>query len=283
MYVSLQPITTCYGSQAHRLDTQLQTHNLYAFATSSYLLTQALPLLFTPSLIVSLLAAGNRDITDLEIYLCRSSAFALLAFAVLILLLTDSIPSANSWEARPTVTFAEGSKAGSSDDKRSSEISTTSSPSPRSSPYANATALTTTIYHALTAFYLYTQIATTRNIRNAKTFGFYAGLSLSTTLFCFGLWVILFGSGKGRTSKLTGADKRTGNWPFGNRSSAREIKKAASKAEKTGEKESRSGKEGKSRERSEKGERKEGSDKEEKSDREKKEKRRSVARGSSWR
>ncbi|KAK5114941.1 hypothetical protein LTR62_002100 [Meristemomyces frigidus] len=259
------------------MDLNLQPSNLYAFATSGYLVLQALPLLFTPSLIVSLLASGTRDVTDLETYLCRSSALTLLAFAVLTLLLTDSIPSANSWDTRPTVTFAEGSKSGSSDEKtsgkdreRDRDVAVEAK-----SPYASATAITTTVYHALQSFYLYTQIATTRSNPRAKTFGFYAGLTLTTTLFCFGLWVVLFAGTKSHRSKRTGADKRTGNWPFGNKESAKEIKKAVKVGEKEKEKE-RSG-------RSEKGEKGEKSDKEEKSEREKKEKRRSVARGSSWR
>ena len=77
----------------------------------------------------------------------------------------------------------------------------------------------TTIYHAWTAFYLYTQLTYTWN------FAFTAGLVGSGALFCLGVWVMLFGSEKGRISKRTGADKRTGDFPFTNKESAREKKK----------------------------------------------------------
>ncbi|KAK4560352.1 hypothetical protein LTR86_005548 [Recurvomyces mirabilis] len=226
----------------------MDVHHLYAFATTGYLTLQSLPLLFTPSLIVSLLASEPRRITDLETYLCRSSAFTLLAFAVLILLLTGVIPSTNSWDASATTN--NGSDAA------------------KTNPYAQGTAVITTVYHALTSFYIYMQIASSRS--RSGTFAFYAGLTFSATLFCFGIWVILFAGEKGSVSRKTGADKRTGNWPFGNKESAREIKKESRREEKEREKEK--DRDGKSD--------KEGREKEKEKE---KSKRRSVTRGSSWR
>lgn len=44
-----------------------------------------------------------------------------------------------------------------------------------------------------------------------------------------GLWVIMFGGGQGRRSKKTGADKRTSNFPFENKESARAVKKEEKK------------------------------------------------------
>jgi hypothetical protein len=90
---------------------------------------------------------------------------------------------------------------------------------PKPDPYAYPTLLTTTIYHLVSAFYLYTQLA------YGWTFAFTCGITASSALFCMGLWVILFGSGQGRRSKRTGADKRTSNFPFENRESARAVKK----------------------------------------------------------
>jgi hypothetical protein len=87
-------------------------------------------------------------------------------------------------------------------------------------PYAYPTLITTTVYHLLNAFYLYTQLTYT------WSFAFTAGLTLSSVLFCFGLWVLMFGGEKGRLSK-TGADKRTGNFPFVNSESSKEKKKEA--------------------------------------------------------
>lgn len=44
------------------------------------------------------------------------------------------------------------------------------------------------------------------------------------------LWIVLFGTGGGRISRKTGADKRTSNFPFGNKESASARKKQWSKA-----------------------------------------------------
>lgn len=44
------------------------------------------------------------------------------------------------------------------------------------------------------------------------------------------LWIILFGTGGGRISRKTGADKRTSSFPFGNKESASARKKQWSKA-----------------------------------------------------
>lgn len=52
----------------------------------------------------------------------------------------------------------------------------------------------------------------------------------------------MFGSEKGRVSKSTGADKRTGNFPFENKESAREKKREGKEKERE-----REGKEGKRR------------------------------------
>lgn len=170
---------------------------------------QAVPLLFTPSLIVSMLAAEPRRMTDLEAYFSRSSALLLLAFAVLNLLLTGLLPVANSWDS---ITSSAG---GGADSEGLSK-----------NPYAFPTLVVTTTYHALTAFYIYMQIA------HRGSFAFYAGLVFSTALFCMGMWVIVFGSEKGKISKRTGADKRTSGFPFENKESAREKKREEKEKEK---------------------------------------------------
>lgn len=77
----------------------------------------------------------------------------------------------------------------------------------------------TTIYHASTAFYLYTKVTW------GFSFGFGSGLIISALLASMGGWVCLFGSGKGRISKSTGADKRTSGFPFSNSESASGKKK----------------------------------------------------------
>ncbi len=176
----------------------LQVFTPYAAATSGYLTLQALPLAFTPSLIVSLLSRDPRRPTDLEIYLCRTLGLSLLAFAASILPLTNIIST--------------------------STTSSITAEDRKTNPYAYPTLITTVIYHALTAFYLYGQTT------YGWSFGFGAGLVLSAGLFCFGLWLIMFGSERGHVSKTTGADKRTSNFPFTNAESAKERKKEAKAA-----------------------------------------------------
>lgn len=167
--------------------------------TSAYLSIQALPLLLTPKLIVSMLASEPRRMTDVEAYLSRSLAMLLLAFAGLHLLQTGAIPLTNSIAESVTAT---SDKEGLS-----------------RNPYAHPTAVITTVYHAISAFYIYTQLA------QRSSFAFAIGLICSSALFCVGMWVLLFGSDKRKISKTTGADKRTGNYPFDNKESARHMKK----------------------------------------------------------
>ncbi|KAK5167945.1 uncharacterized protein LTR77_006512 [Saxophila tyrrhenica] len=188
----------------------LTPSGIYALSTSAYLTIQSLPLLLTPSLITSLLSPDPRRPTDLETYFCRALGLSLLTLAATILPLTGILPTASPSKQ------AQAEKEDATTD-----------------PYASPTVITTSTYHALNAFYLYTQLAP-----GSWNFGFTAGITLSGTLFCFGLWVMMFGGDKGRTSKKTGADKRTANFPFTNAESSREKRKEA-KAEGKVEKEKR--------------------------------------------
>lgn len=74
---------------------------------------QAIPLALTPSavfclyrglifvaIIIATLSPDVREPTPLESYLCRSLAFTLVAFGVLVVVLTGSVPL--------TVSFVEG-------------------------------------------------------------------------------------------------------------------------------------------------------------------------------
>lgn len=138
----------------------------------------------------------THEYAELESYLSRSLALALLTLAVINLVLTGTIPLTN----------------------------TTSGPDTDEKPaYAYPVVIIVTTYHALTSFYIYTQYSWTGSI------SFLLGLIGSVGLFCMGTWVILFGSEQGKVSKTTGADKRTSNFPFKNEESAREKKKASRK------------------------------------------------------
>lgn len=160
-----------------------------------------------------MLSTTPRAPSELETYLCRSLALALLAYAALVLLLTGTFPlpgaAAAAGDAR-TSSSSNDDEDGSND------------------RYAYPTLLVTTVYHALTAFYLYMQVT------KRGGFGFGAGLTASTGLFCFGVWMAVFGWGQSRVSGTTGADKRTSGWPFGNAESARSKKKEVREEKKEG-------------------------------------------------
>lgn len=141
-------------------------------------------------------ASEPRRITDLETYLCRSFGLALLILSLLTLILTGVLPLTTASSRAETSTTASTSDA-------------------KSYPVL----IITTIYHALTAFYLYTQLTYSWN------FAFTCGIIGSTGLFGLGMWVAMFGDGKARVSKSTGADKRTSGYPFKNEESAREKKR----------------------------------------------------------
>lgn len=174
--------------------------------------------------------------TDLEAYFSRSLGLALLLLAALNLLLTGAVPL--STRPAPVV-----------DGKN---------------PYVSPTLVVTTIYHALTGFYIYATLQW-----GTGGFALGAGLLGSSLLFCVGMWTILFGGAAGHMSKKTGADKRTSNFPFENRETAKEVKRR-DKERDSAEKET------KRREKE-----RDGSDKERDKDKDKEKKKRSVARSSS--
>ncbi|KAM3418609.1 hypothetical protein BST61_g4586 [Cercospora zeina] len=174
--------------------SKMDTYKLYNAATSGYLALQALPLLVSPKLIVNMLAAEPRQITEVETYMLRALGFALVALAAFTLLLSGLLPVSPPSASSGDTTGGDN-------------------------PYGYPTAVTATIYHGLSAFYLYTQIT------YGFSFGFGSGMLLSSALFCFGVFTCLFGNERSSVSKTTGADKRTSNFPFTNAESAREKKK----------------------------------------------------------
>lgn len=141
-----------------------------------------------------MVATEPRRITELETYLCRSFGLTQLALAALLLPLTGLLPT-------------------SMDAAAASDSTNTKN------PYAQPTLVVTTTYHALTAFYLYA------NLTYSWNFAFTAGMLGSSVLMCMGIWCLLFGTTKASLSKSTGADKRTSNFPFENKESAKSIKK----------------------------------------------------------
>ena len=158
-------------------------------------------------MIVSLLVREPRRITDLETYLSRNLAFALLALAALLLLLSKILPVAVVVPANDPPD-SEGVAAS------------------LKNPYAYPCLIVMTTYHGIVGFYLYAQLTYGAN------FALSCGLVGSGGLFCLGVWNVLFAGEKGRMSRRTGADKRTGNWPFRNSGSAGFAKKESKLREK---------------------------------------------------
>jgi len=159
----------------------------YSLGTSGWLTLQAVPLVISPTIIVTLLSPDVHQPTSLEQYLARSLGFAFLALSILCLLLTGMFPlslSDTDSSTSPTTTAAEA--------------------------YAVPTIILTMLYHSTTAFYTYARFNRTGQS------AYILATICSGTLAAIGLWTILFGSSSGRISRRTGADKRTSGWPFKN-------------------------------------------------------------------
>jgi hypothetical protein len=77
-------------------------------------------------------------------------------------------------------------------------------------PYAVSALLITTLLHGALAFYNYTCYVSTSQTAMGL------GMVGSTIVAAAGVWCLLFATGKGRTSRRTGADKRTSGFPFKN-------------------------------------------------------------------
>lgn len=157
-------------------------------------------------MITALLVQDPHRITALETYLCRSLGLILITVALLQFLLTGLLPL----QVGQRVSF-----------ESLNEPKTAAK-----SPYQRASLTIMTIYFALAAFYAYTQLTVSFSV------AFGIGLVGDTALFALGIWVLLFGNEKARISKTTGADKRTSNYPFENKESAKEKKREKEKEEK---------------------------------------------------
>ncbi|KAI9727033.1 MAG: hypothetical protein M1834_008559 [Cirrosporium novae-zelandiae] len=166
----------------------------YTYGSAGFQAIQATPLLLTPKLIIAMLSSEARASTDLEIYLCRSLAFALFTLALLTILLSGSIPLT------------------------STSLSVTPEEDDPKAPYAMPMVGLTGLFHTTSATYLYTQYYSTEQI------GFAFGMTIDAALAALSGWILLFGNESGRISKRTGRDKRTSGWPFGNRESKRGLK-----------------------------------------------------------
>ncbi|KAG9248387.1 hypothetical protein BJ878DRAFT_488540 [Calycina marina] len=171
----------------------------FSYGTAGWLTLQALPLVVSPTIIITLLSPEVREPTVIEEYFARSLGMALFTLGIMIVLLTGSVPLTSS--------ISETTNSGV----------TTSASDPKA-PYAVPTLTIGTLYHATAAFFCYARYSTTGQ------YSFALGSLGSTVLAAIGLWCILFASASGRISRKTGADKRTSAFPFKNREAASEKK-----------------------------------------------------------
>lgn len=172
----------------------------YATSTAAWLSLQAIPLLISPKLIVTMLSPDARrptgspppsgqtfcslykssltkaPVSDLETYLSRSLSLTLLCLALLTILLAGLLPLSTP------VAESENSHA--------------------PSPYSGPTVFLTTTFHVSSTVYTYTNYMATGSAC------FALGMTGSGFLSCFGLWCLMFGGGDGR-GKVSG-------WPFRN-------------------------------------------------------------------
>lgn len=196
----------------------------YTFGTAAWMGLQSLPLLISPTMIVTMLAPQPKTPTRkshsctlvaaqdsdrlteslkaLETYLSRTLALALLTIAFLNILLTGSVPLTSS--------LVQPSSLSSSD--------------PRA-PYALPTLTISTIFQAASAIYCYVWWQKNGGL------ALVVGIAVNTIFASVGLWCILFASSGGKISRKTGADKRTSSYPFKNSVTASEKKKKSSKKE----------------------------------------------------
>lgn len=126
-------------------------------------------------------------VADLEAYFARFAGLALVLIAVIMMLLTGSIPLT-----------AAPSDAVSTED------------SDPKAPYAVPVLRLTMIFHALAAVYCYTTYV------SSGQSGFMLGVLGYGILTAMGLWCVMFATSGGKISRRTGADKRMSGFPFKN-------------------------------------------------------------------
>jgi len=168
----------------------------YTYGSAAWFSLQAMPLLISPTIIITLLSPEVREASVIEEYFSRSLGMVLVTLGVLVVLLTGSVPLTSS--------FSDTTSAGVTTDQ-----------SDPKAPYAVPTLTITTIYHSAAAFLTYARWNSTGST------AFMMGSLGSGVMAAVGLWCILFASSSGRISRKTGADKRTSGWPFGNKEADR--------------------------------------------------------------
>lgn len=132
----------------------------------------------------------------MEMYYARSLGSALLALAVMVVMLTGTVPLTSSV----------------------AEAVTTDEKDPKA-PYAVPTLMVSTVFQGFCAFYAYTWYTFTGQA------AFAVGVLGYALVASIGLWCILFASSHGKISRKTGADRRTAGFPFSNKEAQKRHEK----------------------------------------------------------
>ncbi|KAG0134103.1 hypothetical protein HOY82DRAFT_240231 [Tuber indicum] len=170
----------------------MDVYYCFNYLSSGWMVLEALPLITTPTIIISMLSSEVREPTQLESYLSRSLGLALIAFATLNLLLTGSIPLVSSFAATATV-------KGTSTDLEDP-----------TAPYAVPSLSVTLTYHIAVGFYCYQQWA----LGQSATYAI--GMIAHGFLAAMGVWVMMFASANGHIYRKTGADDKSSSFSMTN-------------------------------------------------------------------
>lgn len=155
----------------------------------------------------------------MEAYFARSLGFTLVPFAVMFLFLTGAFPLGSDATSGKQFRAGELIHLANRDTVDISDV--------RASPYTMPTLLLTTLYHSFVGFYTYSRYVN----KSTSQISYLLATIVSGILAAMGLWVLMFG-GDSHISRRTGADKRTGNWPFRNVEAAKSrVPKSVTRAQ----------------------------------------------------
>jgi len=170
----------------------MDVYYYFNYMSSGWMVLEAIPLIVSPTVIIALLSPEVRESTTLEEYLSRSLGLTLIAFSILLLLLTGSVPL--------TSTLSEPAAAPTGTDLTDP-----------TAPYAVPALTISLIYHMAVGFYCYTMWTA------GHAYTYTIPVVAHAVLAAVGFWVFMFGASNGHISRKTGADKRMSGFPFKNK------------------------------------------------------------------